>query len=96
MSEGDYEYELMRSELLGLPPPEKKPLPPVNEDKHSSDVEDHGVEGNEVCAYKMKKVTLTDLLLLVSIYRVLDHRSCEGSLTIYFKISIRLFIVYCV
>lgn len=52
MSEGDYEYELMRSELLGLPLPEKKPVPPVNEGKvDSSDVEDHGVEENEVCAY---------------------------------------------
>jgi hypothetical protein len=51
MSEGDYEYELMRSELLGLPPPERKQVPPVNEDNtHSSDVEDRGVEGNEVCA----------------------------------------------
>jgi hypothetical protein len=52
MSEGDYEYELMRCELLGLPLPEKKQVPPVNEDDvHSSDVEDHGVEENEVCAY---------------------------------------------
>ncbi|XP_023725015.1 uncharacterized protein LOC111874068 isoform X1 [Cryptotermes secundus] len=48
MSEYDYEYELMRSELLGLPLPEKKPVQPVNEDNvHSSDVEDHGIEENE-------------------------------------------------
>jgi hypothetical protein len=51
MSDGDYEYELMRSELLGLPPPEKKPLPPVppNEDLLSSNVDD-SVERSEVCA----------------------------------------------
>jgi hypothetical protein len=55
MSVDDYEYELMRSELLGLPPPEKKPLPPVslNEDAHSSNTEDNGVERNEVCAFDL-------------------------------------------
>lgn len=52
MSDGNYEYELMRSELLGLPPPEKKPLPPASqneEDMLSSDVDDDSVERNEVC-----------------------------------------------
>ncbi|KDR07945.1 uncharacterized protein LOC110839871 [Zootermopsis nevadensis] len=50
MSDGNYEYELMRSELLGLPPPEKKPLPPASqneEDMLSSDVDDDSVERNE-------------------------------------------------
>jgi hypothetical protein len=54
MSEGDYEYELMRSELLGLPPPEKKPLTPVSQNEDSSlsdDVEDYDARGNEVCAW---------------------------------------------
>jgi hypothetical protein len=52
MSEGDYEYELMRSELLGLPPPEKNPPPSVNEeDIHSSDNVNQGLEESEVCTY---------------------------------------------
>jgi hypothetical protein len=52
MSEADYEYEVMRCELLGLPLPEKKQVQPVNEDNvRSSDGEDCGVEENEVCAY---------------------------------------------
>jgi hypothetical protein len=53
MSDGDYEYELMRSELLGLPPPEKKPLPPSRNDEDISltKVDDEGVERTEVCAY---------------------------------------------
>jgi hypothetical protein len=52
MSVGDYEYELMRSELLGLPPPERKPPPSVNEESIlSSDIVDHGLEESEVCTY---------------------------------------------
>jgi hypothetical protein len=50
MSESDYEYELMRSELLGLPPPEKGPLRSVNEESiDSSDIVNHGVQESEVC-----------------------------------------------
>ncbi|PSN43480.1 hypothetical protein C0J52_03224 [Blattella germanica] len=34
----EYEYEVMRAELLGLPTPERKPLPPVTNNDNEDDV----------------------------------------------------------
>ncbi|GLG95815.1 Uncharacterized protein GBIM_02707 [Gryllus bimaculatus] len=48
MAEGDYEYEKMRCELLGLPPPETKPDPLEGESEGvgaTGDVEE-GAEGS--------------------------------------------------
>ncbi|KAK7789230.1 hypothetical protein R5R35_007055 [Gryllus longicercus] len=48
MAEGDYEYEKMRCELLGLPPPETKPDPSEGESEGvgaTGDVEE-GAEGS--------------------------------------------------
>ncbi|XP_067015438.2 uncharacterized protein [Anabrus simplex] len=98
MSEADYEYEVMRCELLGLPPPERQPLPPKSsKDEEGEDfhVDEESIEADqqvEVESEQLKNTSgrLDELnsILNVTQKKLNRFKAVCGSLTNLLKIRV--------